>query len=272
MTFAHSQVNSACEATAAHYFNQVMGRPNGYGRFKRINDETCECYVPEPQCFGTQKLCDISWRKKPNGDVKAIYRNYNTQCFEVMGDDRNHCGKCNTELKETQICRAGVIMDLCEEGEVDSRCGKHMCDIANKNPMWCTDKCVLSNEDLHNCGKCGNVCPSGICMLGHCYTKDKLTISYPKPIDTTGTLSATDISAEPFPAYATQSPSNSTGYDTSPIKYGEGASGYADSLPVGPQVTSAPDTGVPKYGSSEISKTPSSVSGVQPSGYGSPSR
>lgn len=66
------------------------------------------------------------------------------------------CGDCFTKcVSPTGLC------DLVDGGFA-------CVPLCNPPLVECAGKCVDLNSDPQNCGKCGNVCPSGICQSGQC--------------------------------------------------------------------------------------------------------
>ncbi len=66
------------------------------------------------------------------------------------------CGDCFTKcVSPTGLC------DLVDGGFA-------CVPLCNPPLVECAGQCVDTNSDPQNCGKCGNVCPSGICQSGQC--------------------------------------------------------------------------------------------------------
>jgi hypothetical protein len=85
-----------------------------------------------------------------------------TDCNGVCVDlltDMDNCGACG------EICESGLVGVACIGGE----CVRTSCPAAL--PLQCgqtVDDCVDPTTDPNNCGDCGVVCESGVCVGGAC--------------------------------------------------------------------------------------------------------
>jgi hypothetical protein len=70
------------------------------------------------------------------------------QCIDVRASNPNHCGACS------RTCPAGT------------RCSGDRC-VCEKDQ--CGNSCLDLRNHPRNCGRCGNVCASGLCYMGVCY-------------------------------------------------------------------------------------------------------
>ena len=86
-------------------------------------------------------------------------------CERPLGDPAN-CGGCDV------LCAVPLnSAPLCEGGRCTSEClpGFTSCDAA-------VDGCeTATGNDPENCGACGNVCPSGVCVASRCVTHPYMT-------------------------------------------------------------------------------------------------
>jgi serine/threonine-protein kinase len=70
--------------------------------------------------------------------------------------DPYHCGKCDNQCGEKEICSFGKCRDCA----------------AVPGRGLCNGRCVFLASDFNNCGMCGNKCPVGVlCFTGKCQTK-----------------------------------------------------------------------------------------------------
>ncbi len=133
--------------------------------------------------------CSSRWRdcdgQKPNG------------CETDVNADPAHCGQCGAGCQTWQTCTGGsCIFDQCPLGREDcdgdptNGCERRVCGGCSGSPCAANETCdgttcrcsvgqadcnggsdgceVRVETDPNNCGSCGNVCSSGVCVDGVC--------------------------------------------------------------------------------------------------------
>ncbi|KAK4504764.1 hypothetical protein PRZ48_002726 [Zasmidium cellare] len=121
----------ACTVQAS-YFTGVAATSRGRELFYDAQKAMCRCFCTSPP------------------DTCA-YSDTNFYCADLHhGKDDNNCGACGQIYGPKSKCRDGGFC-----GCPQDQCGSTCLDFRN-NP--------------NNCGSCGNVCSSGYCVGGSCYT------------------------------------------------------------------------------------------------------
>jgi hypothetical protein len=71
------------------------------------------------------------------------------------------CGSCGTACKPGDVCSPSNAAGL--------DAGPYACATSCMSPLFaCNGTCITGTSDPNNCGACGRVCPSGICVDGKC--------------------------------------------------------------------------------------------------------
>jgi hypothetical protein len=91
------------------------------------------------------------------------------ECVNVTVENNQHCGDCDVRCNDSQKCVSieGVLQ--CEE-VTDVEC--------TGDTSLCWGSCVNESTDANNCGGCGIVCDSGLCVDGTCAPKKPVELSY----------------------------------------------------------------------------------------------
>ena len=91
-------------------------------------------------------------------DCEAPLIDCNGVCVDLL-TDMDNCGDCGA------ICESGLVQVACIGGE----CVRTSCPAALPRQCGVTvDDCVDPATDPNNCGDCGVVCASGVCIGGAC--------------------------------------------------------------------------------------------------------
>ncbi len=101
---------------------------------------------------GTKQLCDC---RCEDSDYAICTAGQKT-CQKVRGVgvfDNKNCGGCGFDCGSKAHC-------------ADAQC---ICNPAPPTPNQCGNMCLDFQTHPRNCGRCGNVCPSGYCYKGACF-------------------------------------------------------------------------------------------------------
>ncbi len=102
---------------------------------------------------GSKELCGC----KCEDSNSAICTTNGKTCLKVRGagaSDGQNCGGCGQNCGDLAYCNNGICR----------------CKPAPPTPDQCNNLCLDLHTHPRNCGRCGNVCASGYCYQGACFT------------------------------------------------------------------------------------------------------
>ncbi|PSK42215.1 hypothetical protein B9Z65_4129 [Elsinoe australis] len=176
-----------CEGLAWLYY-KVVQSDSAVKAFQDATAERCEPVCPNgwPLCNG--QCLDMSGDRDncggcgaycpasiANGILKGLTCSGGTcGCHADTSNDANNCGRCGFSCGDGQKCSGGKCV-----------CKGDTCTVYRRRfgTNVAVKACVDFQTHPQNCGGCGNVCSSGYCVQGRCYT--------PKPSQVTRTSTTT---------------------------------------------------------------------------------
>ncbi|KAK3307278.1 uncharacterized protein B0T15DRAFT_484445 [Chaetomium strumarium] len=147
----HSCMRDQCANKYNHWYNSWL-RPGCYAAagiyYFAVSGESAQQHFPD----GSREDCACVCAD-PNKAMCATA----TTCQQVRGagaNDSNNCGGCGRSCGPKGMCRDGVCV----------------CRPEPPTPNQCGTTCLSFLSHPRNCGRCGNVCASGYCYQGACFT------------------------------------------------------------------------------------------------------
>jgi hypothetical protein len=147
----HSCMNSACRSSFGAWY-EVVARVACYGAadlyYKAVSSGTAKTHFQD----GSKEICDCKC-----ADLFSAVCTKGGICEKVRGtgaNDSDNCGGCGNKCGDKAHCLNAVCV----------------CNPAAPTPDQCGNLCLDFKTHPRNCGRCGNVCASGYCYEGACFT------------------------------------------------------------------------------------------------------